>query len=194
MNNTKTASIIKQLRQRKNLSQGELADIIGVTADIVAQWEQGENLPDTTLLEQLSKALNISIIELINGEHVTNTNTSANMLKSNFSVCPVCGNIIHSMGEGIHCCCGITLPILEPLPENERHTINCEMVENEYYVSMTHGMTKEHYMSFIAYVTDNRCEIVKLYPEQKAEARFQKRGKGTLYAYCNLHGLFQKKI
>lgn len=186
--------IIKELRQRKNLSQGELADIIGVNANTVADWEEGKSLPDTTIIEQLSKALNISIIELINGEYVTNTNISANMLKLKFSICPVCGNIIHSMGEGIHCCCGITLPTIAPIPENERHTINCETIENEYYVSMTHGMTKEHHMSFIAYVTDNRCEIVKLYPEQKAEARFLNRGKGTLYAYCNLHGLFQKKI
>ena len=98
------------------------------------------------------------------------------------------------MGESINCCCGITLPSLVAIPENEKHTMTCETVENEYYVSMTHGMSKEHYMSFIAYVTDNRCEIVKLYPEQKAEARFLNRGKGTLYAYCNLHGLFQKKI
>ncbi|MBP5427052.1 MAG: helix-turn-helix domain-containing protein [Clostridiales bacterium] len=192
--NTTTSEIIKELRQRQNLTQKELADIIGVSDTIIADLEEGKGLPDTELIEKLSKALNISIIELINGKYITNTNTAGNMLKSKFSVCPICQNIIHSLGESVNCCCGITLQVLEPIPENEKHTMNCEMVENEYYVSMTHGMTKEHYMSFIAYVTDNRCEIVKLYPEQTAEARFLNRGKGKLYAYCNLHGLFEKKI
>lgn len=186
--------MIKELRERKNLTQKELADIIGVSPNLLADLEDGKNLPDTSLIENLAKALNISVVELIEGKHVQNTNTAGNMLKSKFSVCPACGNIIYSMGEGINCCCGITLPALEIMPGNERHTITCEMVENEYYVTMTHGMAKEHYMSFIAYVTDNRCEIVKLYPEQKAEARFLNRGKGKVYAYCNLHGLFEKDI
>lgn len=88
----------------------------------------------------------------------------------------------------------MTLPVLEGGSENERHTMTCETVENEYYVTMTHGMTKEHYMSFMAYLTNDRCEIVKLYPEQKAEARFPKRGKGKLYVFCNLYGLFEKDI
>ena len=186
--------IIKELREQNNLTQSELASLVGVDEAVVADWENGKNLPDASLLEKLSKALNISVIELIEGKKVTNTNTSGNMLKSKFSVCPTCGNIIHSMGESVNCCCGITLPVLEAMPENERHTMTCETVENEYYVTMTHGMTKEHYMSFIVYVTDNRCEIVKLYPEQKAEARFLYRGKGKLYAFCNLHGLFEKDI
>ena len=186
--------IIKQLCEKKNLTQRELANLIGVSENTILDWEAGKNLPDTTIIEQLSKALNVSAIELINGQYIINTNTAGNMSKSKFFVCPVCGNIIHSMGESINCCCGITLSVLTAIPENEKHTMTCEMVENEYYVSMTHGMSKEHYMSFIAYVTDNRCEIVKLYPEQKAEARFINRGKGILYAYCNLHGLFKKEI
>ncbi len=38
------------------------------------------------------------------------------------------------------------------------------------------------------------CEMVKLYPEQNAEARFLKRSKGIIYAYCNKDGLIKKKI
>ena len=78
--------------------------------------------------------------------------------------------------------------------ENEEHIINCEIVENEYYISINHDMTREHYISFISYVTNDRCEIVKLYPEQNAEARFLKRGKGIIYAYCNKDGLVKKEI
>lgn len=98
------------------------------------------------------------------------------------------------MGENINSCCGINLPILDAEPENEKHVINCEMIENEYYIWIKHDMTKEHYISFISYVTNDRCEIVKLYPEQSAETRFLKRGNGIIYAYCNKDDLIKKNI
>ena len=191
MNNYITGKIIKELREKQGLTQLELAEIINVSDKAVSKWETGKGLPDITLIEPLAKALKVSVIELMNGEYITNKNKSSNMLKSKFSVCPVCGNIIHTMGENINSCCGINLPILEA---EEGDNINCEMVENEIFVSLTHEMSKEHYISFIAYVTNDRCEIVKLYPEQNAEARFLKRGKGIIYAYCNKDGLMKKNI
>ena len=194
MNNYITGKIIKELRERKQLTQVELADIIGVSDKTISKWETGKGLPDISLIEPLGKALEVSIIELMNGEYITNRNKAGNMLKSNFSVCPICGNIIHTMGENINSCCGINLPILEAELENEKHTINCETIENEYYISLEHEMTKDHYISFIAYVTNNRCEIVKLYPEQNVEARFLKGGKGIIYVYCNKDGLIKKYI
>ena len=194
MNNYITGKIIKELRERKKLTQIELADMISVSDKTVSKWETGKGLPDISLIEPLSKALNVSVIELMNGEYITNQNKSSNMLKSNFSVCPICGNIIHTMGKNINSCCGITLPIIEADIENDKHTINCSIVESEYFISINHEMNKEHYISFIAYVTNDRCEIVKLYPEQNAEARFLKRGKGIIYIYCNKDGLIKKNI
>ena len=191
MNNYITGKIIKELREKQGLTQLELAEIINVSDKAVSKWETGKGLPDITLIEPLAKALKVSVIELMNGEYITNKNESSNMLKSKFSVCPVCGNIIHTMGENINSCCGINLPILEA---EEGDNINCDMVENEIFVSLTHEMSKEHYISFIAYVTNDRCEIVKLYPEQNAEARFLKRGRGIIYAYCNKDGLMKKNI
>ena len=149
MNNYITGKIIKELRERKQLTQVELADIIGVSDKTISKWETGKGLPDISLIEPLAKALEVSIIELMNGEYITNQNKAGNMLKSNFSVCPICGNIIHTMGENINSCCGINLPILEAELENEKHTINCEAIENEYYISLEHEMTKDHYISFI---------------------------------------------
>ena len=194
MNNYITGKIIKELREKEKLTQLELANIINVSDKTISKWETGKGLPDISLIEPLSKALKVSVIELMNGEHIMNHNKSSNMSKSRFSVCPICGNIIHSMGENINSCCGINLPILEAELENEKHIINCEIVENEYYTSIEHDMTKEHYISFISYVTNDRCEIVKLYPEQNAEARFLKRGKGIIYIYCNKDGLIKKNI
>ena len=194
MNNYITGKIIKELREGKNLTQIELANMLNVSDKTISKWETGKGLPDITLIEPLSKALNVSVIELMNGEYITNQNKSSNMLKSSFSVCPICGNIIHTMGENINSCCGITLPILEADLEDAKHTINYTMIENECYISINHEMTKEHYISFIAYVTNDRCEMVKLYPEQNAEARFFYRGKGVIYVYCNRDGLIKKCI
>ncbi len=194
MNNFITGRIIKELREREKLTQKDLAEIINVSDKTISKWETGKGLPDITLIEPLSKALKISVIELMNGEHIVNRNKSSNILKSKFYVCPVCGNIIYSMGESIISCCGINLPAIDAEPENEKHNINCEIVENEYYILVKHEMTKEHYISFIAYVTNDRCEIVKIYPEQIAEARFAKRGKGIIYVYCNKDGLIKKNI
>lgn len=194
MNNYVTGKIIKELREKKKLTQLELAKIIDVSDKTISKWETAKGLPDISLLEPLSKSLGVSIIELIKGEYITNKNKSGNMKNSKFYVCPICGNIIHTIGENLVSCCGITLPVLEAESEDEIHSINCEVIENEYYITMNHPMTKQHYISFIAYFTNDRCEIVKLYPEQNVEVRFLKRGKGTIYAYCNKDGLIKKVL
>ena len=194
MNNYITGKLIKELREKRKLTQMELASKINVSDKTVSKWETGKGLPDITLVESLAKALNVSIIELMNGEYITNQNESSNMLKSKFCVCPICGNIIHTMGENINSCCGILLPILEAENENEKHSMNWNIIENELFISMDHEMSKQHYISFVAYVTNDRCELVKLYPEQNAEARFFYRGKGAIYAYCNKEGLIKKCI
>ncbi|MBR4172856.1 MAG: helix-turn-helix domain-containing protein [Clostridia bacterium] len=194
MNNYITGKIVKELREKQGLTQAALGNIIGVSDKTVSKWETGKGLPDISLIEPLSAALKVSVIELISGEYITNRNKASNMLRSKFAVCPICGNIIHTMGENLNSCCGINLPALEAEGENETHTINCESVENELFVSVRHDMTKEHYISFIAYVTGDRCETVKLYPEQSAEARFLKRGKGIIYVYCNKDGLIKKVL
>ncbi len=193
MNHYITGKMMKELREKKHLTQLELATILHVSDKTVSKWETGKGLPDISLLQPLAEALSVSMIELMNGEYITNQNKASNMLKSSFSVCPICGNIIHTMGENINSCCGILLPNLEADFESDTHPIHLEEIENEYFVSLKHEMSKEHYISFIAYVTNDRCEIVKLYPEQNAEARFLKRGPGVFYAYCNQDGLIGLK-
>ena len=116
------------------------------------------------------------------------------MAKGKLYVCPVCGNVIQTTGEAVISCCGITLPPLEAeAPDNSdiEHSLNVETVEDEYYVTMNHPMTKEHYISFIAAVSDQGVQLVKLYPEGNAEARFKISRVRKLYAYCNRHGLFE---
>ena len=194
MNTYVTGATIKELRESRKLTQAELAERIGVSSKTVSKWETAKGLPDISLLQPLSQALGISVIELMNGEHIKNKNTSANMLRCKFYVCPVCGNIIHSTGNAVVSCCGIILPPLEAEETDNTHTIAIENVEDEHFLSIPHPMTKQHFISFIAFVTSDRIQMVKLYPEGNAETRLQLRGKGQIYYYCNQHGLFNKKV
>ena len=194
MDNYVTGAAIKRLREKKEMTQSELADKIGVTAKAVSKWETAKGLPDISLIEPLAAALGASVTELMSGETVVNGNVSANMLRAKLYVCPVCGNVIHSVGEAAISCCGVSLPPLEAEETDVTHQISVEAVEHEYYVSADHEMTKEHYISFIAYVTSDRFELVKLYPEGNAETRFARRGRGFIYYCCNRHGLMKKKI
>ena len=188
-----TGAVIRRLRESKKLTQEELADKLFVTSKAVSKWETGQGFPDISLLEPLAKALDISIIELLSGEDVKNSNRSFNMLRGKFYVCPVCGNVIRSTGEAVVSCCGITLPPAEPEEADCDHMIMKEVVEDEYYVTMDHPMTKDHYISFLAAVTDQGMEFVKLYPQGPCEGRFKIRRLKYLYAYCNRHGLFRIK-
>lgn len=194
MNNYVTGATIKQLRESCGMTQTELAERIGVSGKAVSKWETGKGFPDISLLQPLAQALGISVIELLNGEHIINRNLSANLLRSKFYVCPICGNAIHSTGNVLLSCCGVTLPPLEAEEADESHAITIENVEDEHFITIHHSMTKEHFISFLAYVTSDRLQMVKLYPEGDAQTRLQLRGRGYLYYYCNQHGMFRKKV
>ena len=186
-----TGAVIRRLREKKKITQEELAGMIHVSGKAVSKWETGQGFPDISMLEPLAQALDISVIELLSGEDIRNTNRSFNMARGKFYVCPVCGNVIIATGETVVSCCGITLPPLEAEPADEEHAVSKEIAEDEYFVSIDHPMTKEHYISFLAAVSDFGVQLVKLYPEGNAEARFKIDRVKTLYAYCNRHGLFR---
>lgn len=189
-----TGATIKMLRERQNMTQSDLAERIGVSNKAVSKWETGKGLPDLSLLQPLAQALGVSVIELMNGRQIANRNTSANLLRSKFYVCPICGNVIHCNGEAVVSCCGVTLPVLEAEEPDESHGICIENVEDEHFITVEHPMTKGHYISFLAFVTTDRVQMVKLYPEGNAQTRLQLRGRGFLYFYCNQHGLYQQKV
>ena len=189
-----TGTVIRALREGKKMTQEELAKKIHVGGKAVSKWETGQGFPDISLIEPLAKALDISVIELLSGECIQNRNQSANMAKSRFYVCPVCGNVIRTIGEAMISCCGLTLPPQEPEPADPEHGIRVEPVEDEYYVTVGHPMTREHHISFLAAVSDHGMQFVKLYPEGDAEARFKRNHVMRLYAYCNHHGLFEAKV
>ena len=189
-----TGAAIRALREKKELTQAQLADILGVSSKAVSKWETAKGLPDISLLSPLAEALGVSVSELMSGDMVTNRNVSANILRSKFYVCPLCGNIIRSVGDAVISCCGITLLPLEAEETDDGHRLCIERVEDEHFVTVEHPMTKEHFISFLAYLTTDAVQFVKLYPEGNAETRLNLRGGGFVYIYCNQHGLMKRKL
>ncbi len=195
MNQYVTGSIIQKLREQKGMTQKVLAELLSVSDKTISKWETGRGLPDVTLLEPLAAALQVSVAELLAGSYVINQNRSGNLRKIGFYVCPICGNVIYAMGEGVFSCCGITLPklVAEDMAD-DAHRLTVTQIEYDYHVTIQHPMQKSHFISFFAYVTYNRVQFLKCYPEQNPEVRFPIFGHGNIYGYCNQHGLFQVKV
>lgn len=194
MNKYVTGAFIKELREKRGLTQSELAQRLCISDKAVSKWETGKGYPDISLLQPLAETFCISVAQLLSGNDVKNTNVSSNALKTKFYVCPVCGNVITAMGEASIYCHGIELVALEAEPADERHKISVERVEDEYFVNIDSEMTKSHYISFIAAVSSDRVQIVKTYPEGNASARFKSSDVRKIYFYCNRDGLFFEKI
>lgn len=190
MNQYVTGAVIKELREKNEMTQLQLADKLGVSDKTISKWETAKGYPDITLLEPIAEAFSISVPKLISGNTVCNSNVSANVLKSKFYICPICKNVVHSMGEAVIHCHGVLLTASEPEEADENHKIFVERVEDEYYVRIEHDMTKNHYISFIAAQSSDRIQMVKLYPEGNAEARFKISGVRRILFYCNREGLF----
>ena len=194
MNPYVTGAMIKALREKHRLTQAELARRLSVSDKTVSKWETAKGYPDISLLDPLAKVFGISVSELLSGSAVSNINVSSNMQRSKFYICPVCGNTLHAMGEAVIHCHGVQLMPAVPEEADDHHQISMEIVEDEYFVQVNHDMTKQHYISFIAALSMDRLQMVKLYPEGNPEARFNLRGVSRLFFYCNRDGLFSVRV
>ena len=194
MNQYVTAAVIKELREKKHMTQADLAERLCVSDKTISKWETAKGYPDVSLLEPIASVFGVSVTELISGNTVQNMNVSANMMRSKFYVCPVCGNVIHSMGEAVVQCHGILLAPCQPEETDENHMIFIERVEDEYYVRVDHDMTKDHYISFVAALSSDKIQMIKLYPEGNAEARFKINRVKKILFYCNRDGLFSVNV
>lgn len=196
MNPEKIGSLIFQLRKEKNLTQKQLGEKLGLSDKTISKWERGLGCPDISLLRDISKIFNVNIEKILLGDLQENDINGGNMKRIKFYACPNCGNVINSTGDGDFSCCGRKLEALVPKVMDENHSINIEEVENDYYVEINHEMTKDHFISFVAYVTYDRVLLIKLYPEQSPTVRFPrlcgKFERGKFYMYCNQHGLLMK--
>ena len=190
MNQYVTGAVIKKLREKNKMTQLQFAERLGVSDKTISKWETGKGYPDITLLESIAEAFRVSVAELFSGTMVSNSNVAADMMKSQFYVCPVCGNVIHGVGEEVIHCHGILLQPSVAEETDEEHKIFVERIEDEYFVRIEHEMSKEYYISFVAAISVDGIQMVKLYPEGNAEARFKMNGVKKMVFYCNRSGLF----
>lgn len=118
-----------------------------------------------------------------------------------FYKCNICGNVIGLIDGDANrmTCCGQKM---ENLTANtvdasvEKHTPVVEVKGNEVVVkvgSVEHPMTEEHYIMWVAIMTENETVRVRLNPSDKPEVTLPYK-KGTVYAYCNLHGLWATEV
>lgn len=189
-----TGATIRDLRERCGMTQAQLAERLCVSDKAVSKWETGAGYPDITLLEPIAVALRTSVAELLSGTAVKNENVSANMLRSRFFVCPVCGNTIHAMGEAHISCHGITLPPLSPEPVDDGHLLHASCTGDELFVQVDHPMDKRHHIVFLAAASPDCMQVARLYPEGPAQAHFRRSGVRDLYLYCNRDGLFSIRL
>lgn len=190
----KIGKLIYTLRKEKNLTQKQVADVMNISDKTISKWERGLGCPDVSLLPELSELLGINIEVILAGNMESNDTIGGNMKKIKFYVCPHCNNLLTATGDASISCCGKKLEALIGTKAIENHTLTVEPVEDELYISSPHEMTKEHYLSFVAYVTGDRVFIVKQYPEWNMQFRFHKLGHGKLYFHCSNHGLFYQLL
>lgn len=174
------------------MTQKGLADAMNISDRTISKWERGIGCPDVSLLHELSNILGINIEKILLGDLTPNMVNSGNIRKIRFYVCPICNNILFSTGETEMYCCGRKIAPLLLQEAILGHETVVEDIENDRYIKFTHEMTKEHYLSFIAYVSFDRILLIKLYPEQTAEVRFTKMHDGQIYFYCNKHRLMKQ--
>lgn len=188
----KVGELLLKLRKEKNMTQREVAEEMNISHKTVSKWETGMGCPDVSLLRELSQIFDVNIERLLQGDLEPSQVNGGNMKRIKFYVCPSCKNVITATGDAEISCCGRKLTALVPMKKTEEHKMNVEEIENDYYITLNHEMTKEHFISFIAYAAMDRVLIIKLYPEQNAEVRFPKMRGGKLYGFCIDHGLWME--
>lgn len=194
MDCSKIGNLIFDLRREKGMTQKQVADKLNISDKAVSKWERGIGCPDVCLLTELSELFGVNVQQLLSGSLDQNDVSGGNMKRIKFYVCPTCGNIISATGSGDVSCCGRRLEPLKAVEPNDTHKAVVEQIENDFFITFDHEMTKQHYISFVAYVMMDRVLTIKLYPEQSAQVRFPKMCGGELYYYCVNHGLMKQKI
>ena len=189
-----TGALIKALRKERGMTQKELAGRLHVTEQAVSRWERDVGCPEIGLLTQLCEIFGVSMARLLEGDLVPGIPEVGNMKRMKFYVCPQCGNILTASGGGELHCCGRKLEPLKAKSADEAHSIHVEAVEDEWYVTFSHPMEKDHYFRFAAVVGMERVLLVRLYPEQGGEFRIPQMRWYKLYLCCSRDGLFEVKL
>lgn len=191
MDLAKNGKLLCDLRKSKQMTQKQVADKLGVVPKTVSKWETGHCFPDVSTVSALADILGVSEKTILSGNLASNTEEAGNMKRTKFYVCPSCASFFEGTGNPQVICCGKRLDALNAKAVDEEHSVCISEIEGDFYIEFNHEMTKEHYISFVSYVSFDRVLTVRLYPEQASAVRFPKMYGGKLYFYCTKHGLFE---
>lgn len=195
MDTLKIGRLIYRLRKEKNLTQLQLAEMLNVSDKAVSKWERGLGCPEVSLLPELSRRLGVDVENLLSGELGANQTLGGNMKKLCFYVCPDCGNLVTALTDTGVTCCGKKLPMLQPKKAEGNERLQVESIENDFYITTSHPMEREHHLSFVALLTGDTLILRKQYPEWDLQARIPAIvRRGRLIWYCTQHGLFYQEI
>ena len=194
MDASKIGNLIYELRVARNMTQKQLAERLFISDKTVSKWERGGGFPDLALLPDIAQVLDVRLEDLLRGEIDTNDRTGGNMKNIKFYVCPQCGNLVTAAEDAQVFCCGKPLEALEPVKAKADDALEVELIENEYFVSSKHEMTKEHYIMFVALLTGDSMVLRRQYPEWDLQTRLPRMAHGKLLWYCNNHGLFYRLV
>lgn len=194
MDLVKSGKLFYDLRKSKGMTQKQVADILGIVPKTVSKWETGHGFPDISLISALADIYGVSERILLSGDLNLNTEESGNMKRTKFYVCPHCGAIMQGTGECSVVCCGKQLEPQSAKPADDSHLVKVSEIENDFYITFEHEMTKEHFIHFVSYVSFDRVLTVKLYPEQDPSVRFPRMHSGKLCFFCTEHGLFEYTV
>ena len=190
----KIGKLIYSLRKEQKLTQLQLAERMNISDKAVSKWERGLGCPDVSLLPDLSKIFGVNLEELLSGELNANDSAGGNMKRLKFYVCPNCGNLLTATADAAVSCCGKTLQPLTPQKAEESEKLSVEMIENDYFISSNHEMTREHYIAFVALLTGDSILLRRQYPEWDLQTRIPCFSHGTLLWYCTRHGLYYQMV
>ena len=190
----KVGALVRLLRKEKGMTQLQLANMLRVSDKAISKWERGLGCPDVSLLKELAAAFDVSVESILTGELCQNDINGGNMKRVKFFFCPECGNILTCTGSAEITCCGRKLSPLIAKEADDKHALTVGTAEDDYYLTSSHEMTKEHHICFAALIKCDRILLVRLYAEQNCELRFPKSGGGTLVWYCSRDGLYQMKL
>ena len=194
MDNAKIGRLICELRKEHKMTQLQLAQKMNISDKTVSKWERGLGCPDVSLLSALSEIFNVDLSELLKGQIKTNDIMGGSIRRMKFYVCPNCGNIVTALADTAIFCCGKKLIPQEIKKAEEYEKLSVEKIENDYFISSDHEMTKEHYISFVAMVTGDTVIMRKQYPEWNLQVRIPAFARGRLVWYCTQHGMFYQDI
>lgn len=190
----KIGALIRAARRERGMTQRELGEALHISDRTVSKWECAQGCPDVSLLPALSARLGVDLERMLSGDLEPSREKGDSMKRIRFFVCPHCGNVVTATGEASVSCCGRRLEALTPQRAEGAHRLRAEAVEDEWFLTAEHPMEKGHFLSFVAFVTGERCLLIRTYPEWEMQVRIPRRGHGKLLHYCTEHGLFYQLL